>query len=195
EQGCTGWSYREVLPYFIRAEDNQRFANDYHGYGGPLGVSNPVSPLPICEAYFRAAQELGIPFNPDFNGPRQEGVGYYQLTQRNARRSSAAVAYLRPAMGRPNLSVKTAAMVTRLVVERGRVVGVELIERPGARPVTMRAEREVIVSSGAIGSPKLLMQSGIGPADHLKSVGIAPLVDLPGVGANSQDHLDLFVIG
>ncbi|WP_163265715.1 GMC family oxidoreductase [Chelativorans alearense] len=194
EEGCAGWSYREVLPYFKRAEANERFANDYHGGDGPLGVSNPIAPLPICEAYFRAAQELGIPFNPDFNGARQEGVGYYQLTQRGARRSSAAVAYLKPARDRPNLAVKTAAMVTRIVVENGRAVGVELVERPGAAPVVLRAEREVIVSAGAIGSPKLLMQSGIGPADHLKSVGILPLHDLTGVGANLQDHLDLFVI-
>ena len=89
EEGCAGWSYRDVLPYFKRAENNERFANDYHGYGGPLGVSNPIAPLPICEAYFRAGQEMGIPFNPDFNGASQEGVGYYQLTQKNARRSSA----------------------------------------------------------------------------------------------------------
>ncbi|MCT7377365.1 GMC family oxidoreductase [Chelativorans salis] len=194
EDGCAGWSYREVLPYFKRAEANERFANDYHGEDGPLGVSNPIAPLPICEAYFRAAQELGIPFNPDFNGARQEGVGYYQLTQRDARRSSAAVAYLKPVRNRPNLAVKTAAMVTRVVIENGRATGVELVERPGAAPIVLRAEREVIVSAGAIGSPKLLMQTGIGPADNLKSVGVASVHDLPGVGANLQDHLDLFVI-
>jgi len=194
EEGCEGWSYREVLPYFKRAENNQRYANDYHGYGGPLGVSNPISPLPICEAYFQAAQEMGIPFNPDFNGAAQEGVGYYQLTQKDARRSSAAVAYLRPIAGRKNLTVRPGMLVSRIVVENGRAVGVEVVDRPGARPQILRAAREVIVSSGAIGSPKLLMQSGIGPADHLKSVGVAPVHDLPGVGSNMQDHLDLFVI-
>lgn len=194
EEGCEGWSYREVLPYFKRAENNQRYANDYHGDAGPLGVSNPIAPLPICEAYFRAGQEMGIPFNPDFNGSSQEGVGYYQLTQKDARRSSAAVAYLRPIADRKNLTVRTDVMVTRIVVEKGRAVGVEVVDRPGKRAQVIRADREVIVSSGAIGSPKLLMQSGIGPAGHLKSVGVAPVHDLPGVGSNMQDHLDLFVI-
>ena len=194
EEKLAGWGYRDVLPYFKRAEDNQRFANDFHGDEGPLGVSNPISPLPICEAWFRAAQQMGIPFNPDFNGKTQEGVGYYQLTQKNARRSSASVAYLRPIRSRKNLTVRSGVLVTRIVLENGRAVGVELAGKPGGQPELVRAEREVIVSSGAIGSPKLLMQSGIGPADHLKSVGITPIHDLPGVGSNMQDHLDLFVI-
>ncbi|UVC17434.1 GMC family oxidoreductase [Mesorhizobium onobrychidis] len=193
-EGLAGWGYRDVLPYFKRAENNQRYANDFHGDQGPLGVSNPIAPLPICEAYFRAGQEMGIPFNPDFNGIAQEGVGYYQLTQKDARRSSASVAYLRPIRERKNLTVRTGVLVTRIVVEKGRAVGVEIVDRPGGQPTTLRAEREVIVSSGAIGSPKLLMQSGIGPADHLKSVGVMPVHDLPGVGSNLQDHLDLFVI-
>lgn len=194
EEGLAGWGYRDVLPYFKRAENNQRYANDFHGDQGPLGVSNPIAPLPICEAYFRAGQEMGIPFNPDFNGIAQEGVGYYQLTQKDARRSSASVAYLRPIRDRKNLTVRTGVLVTRIVVEKGRAVGVEIVDRLGGQPTTLRAEREVIVSSGAIGSPKLLMQSGIGPADHLKSVGVTPVHDLPGVGSNLQDHLDLFVI-
>ncbi len=194
EEGLAGWGYRDVLPYFKRAENNERYANDYHGYGGPLGVSNPIAPLPICEAYFRAGQELGIPFNPDFNGASQEGLGYYQLTQKNARRSSASVAYLKPITNRKNLTVRTGVMVTRIVLEKGKATGVEIVARPGAQPEILHASREVIVSSGAIGSPKLLMLSGIGPADHLKSVGIKPVHDLPGVGRNLQDHLDLFVI-
>ncbi|MCA0031548.1 GMC family oxidoreductase [Mesorhizobium sp. B263B2A] len=194
EGGLAGWGYRDVLPYFKRAENNQRFANDFHGDQGPLGVSNPISPLPICEAYFRAGQEMGIPFNPDFNGAAQEGVGYYQLTQKDARRSSASVAYLKPIRARKNLTVRTDVLVTRIVVENSRAIGVEIVDRPGGEKKILRAEREVIVSSGAIGSPKLLMQSGIGPADHLKSVGITPVHDLPGVGSNMQDHLDLFVI-
>jgi choline dehydrogenase-like flavoprotein len=194
EEGCTGWSYREVLPYFKRAENNERYANDYHGYGGPLGVSNPIAPLPICEAWFRAAQEMGIPFNPDFNGAAQEGVGYYQLTQKNGRRSSAAVAYLNPIRDRKNLTIRTGVLVTRVVVEKGRAVGVEIVARRGAQPEILRADAEVIVSSGAIGSPKLLLQSGIGPADHLKSVGVRPIHDLRGVGSNMQDHVDLFAI-
>ncbi|TPN55031.1 alanine-phosphoribitol ligase [Mesorhizobium sp. B1-1-9] len=194
EEGLAGWGYRDVLPYFKRAENNQRFANDFHGDQGPLGVSNPISPLPICEAYFRAGQEMGIPFNPDFNGAAQEGVGYYQLTQKDARRSSASVAYLKPIRARKNLTVRTDVLVIRIVVENSRAIGVEIVDRPGGEKKILRAEREVIVSSGAIGSPKLLMQSGIGPADHLKSVGITPVHDLPGVGSNMQDHLDLFVI-
>ncbi len=193
EEGCEGWSYREVLAYFKRAEDNQRFVDDYHSYGGPLGVSMPISPLPICDAYFRAAQEMGIPYNHDVNGARQEGVGFYQLTQRNARRSSAAGAYLDPVRDRPNLTVRTDALATRIVVENGRAVGVE-IATGGAAATMLRAEREVLIASGAIGSPKLLLQSGIGPADHLKAAGVPAIHDLPGVGANLQDHLDLFVI-
>ena len=125
EEGCAGWSYREVLPYFRRAEDNERFAGEFHGYGGPLGVSVPVNPLPISEAFLRAAQEFGIPYNPDFNGARQEGIGHYQVTVRNARRSSAAMAYLKPIRHRPNLTIRTGCLVTRVVVEAGRAVGVE----------------------------------------------------------------------
>jgi len=193
EEGCEGWSYREVLAYFKRAEDNQRFVDDYHSYGGPLGVSMPISPLPICDAYFRAAQEMGIPYNDDVNGARQDGVGFYQLTQRDARRSSAATAYLKPVRDRPNLTIRTGVMATRIVVEKGRAVGVEIVGR-GEAPTILRAEREVLVASGAIGSPKLLLQSGIGPADHLKAIGVPVTHDLPGVGANLQDHLDLFVI-
>ena len=113
--GNEGWAYGDVLPYFKRAENNQRFANDFHGDQGPLGVSNPISPLPICEAYFKAAQEMGIPFNPDFNGANQEGVGYYQLTQKNARRSSAVTAYINPIRDRRNLTIRTGVMTTRVI--------------------------------------------------------------------------------
>lgn len=192
EDGCSGWSYRDVLPYFKRAEDNQRFADDYHSYGGPLGVSMPVATLPICDAYIRAGQELGIPYNHDFNGRQQAGVGFYQLTQRDRRRSSASMAYLAPVRTRKNLTVRMGAQVTRIVVENSRAVGVE-IARGNAREI-IRAEREVLVSSGAIGSPKLLLQSGIGAADHLRKVGVPVVHNLPGVGENMQDHLDLFVI-
>ncbi|MRN42181.1 MULTISPECIES: GMC family oxidoreductase N-terminal domain-containing protein [unclassified Brucella] len=189
EEGCTGWDYRSVLPYFKRAEDNQRFNDDYHAYGGPLGVSMPSAPLPICDAYIRAGQELGIPYNPDFNGREQAGVGFYQLTQRNRRRSSASLAYLAPIRDRRNLTIRMNAQVANIVLEKTRATGIALMSGE-----VLRAAREVIVSSGAIGSPKLLLQSGIGPADHLKKVGIAVKHDLPGVGENMQDHLDLFVI-
>ncbi|MGF6674312.1 GMC family oxidoreductase [Paraburkholderia tuberum] len=192
--GATGWSYRDVLPYFKRSENNQRFANEYHAYGGPLGVSNPISPLPVCEAFFQAGQEMGMPFNADFNGAQQEGLGYYQLTQFNARRASASVGFLEPILGRPNLTVRLQSQALRVIVEGGRAVGVELVSGTDRTPVVVRARREVIVSSGAIGSPKLLMQSGIGPADHLRSSGVPVVHDMPGVGSNLQDHLDLFVI-
>jgi choline dehydrogenase-like flavoprotein len=194
EEGAQGWSYRDVLPYFKRAENNQRFANEYHAYGGPLGVSNPISPLPICEAFFQAGQELGIPFNPDFNGVRQDGLGYYQLTQLNARRSSTAVAYLAPVRGRTNLTVALQSQALRIVVEDRRAVGLEYVCRGTRSPIRVRAAREVIVSSGAFGSPKLLMQSGIGDPQHLESVGVPVVHALRGVGSNLQDHLDLFVI-
>ena len=192
EDGCTGWDYRSVLPYFKRAEDNQRFADDYHSYGGPLGVSMPVSALPICDAYIRAGQELGIPYNHDFNGRNQAGVGFYQLTQRNRRRSSASLGYLSPIKDRKNLTIKLGSTVSRVLVENHRAVGVEIKTRNGLERIN--AAREVLVTSGAIGSPKLLLQSGIGPADHLRSVGVDVKHDLPGVGSNMQDHLDLFVI-
>ena len=192
EEGCTGWAYRDVLPYFRRAEHNERFADEFHGTDGPLGVSVPVNPLPISEAFLRAAQQLGIPYNPDFNGARQEGIGHYQVTVRDARRSSAAVAYLRPARRRPNLAVRTGVPTLRVLVEHGRAVGVEAWVN-GARE-TIRAAREVILSAGAIGSPRLLLLSGIGPAAHLRAVGIDVEHDLPGVGGNLQDHLDLYAI-
>lgn len=191
QMGCEGWAYADVLPYFRKSEDNDTFDNEYHGVGGPLGVSRPRAPLPICEAWFAAA-EIGIPRNHDMAGEWPDGVGYYQLTQRNARRSSASIAFLGPARRRSNLTIRTDAEVLRVVVEKGRAVGVEVSGRAGVE--TIRASVEVIVSSGAIGSPRLLMLSGIGPADHLASLGIRPLLDQPGVGSNLQDHLDLFVI-
>jgi choline dehydrogenase-like flavoprotein len=192
QMGCEGWSYEDVLPYFRKAEDNDTYDNRYHGKGGPIGVSQPRGRLPITEAFFAAAGELGIPRNHDLTGESQAGVGYYQVTQKNGRRSSTVTGYLAAARGRPNLTTRTDAFVRRIVIEHGRATGVELSAAGGAEVV--RAEREVLLSAGAIGSPKLLMLSGVGPADHLKSVGITPLVDHPGVGANLQDHLDVFVI-
>ena len=191
--GCPGWSFAEILPYFTRFEDNQRFADAFHGSGGPLQVSDPV-PHEMTTAYVRAAQQFGIPYNADFNGAEQAGCGYYQLTNRGGRRSSAAGAYIKPILGRPNLTVKTGATVIRLVVENGRATGVQYVEGGGSTPVTAKAEREVLVASGAIGSPKLLLLSGIGPADRLADVGIDVVHELPGVGENLQDHMDIFVV-
>jgi choline dehydrogenase-like flavoprotein len=192
EAGCEGWSYRDVLPYFKRAEDNQRLVNDYHGYGGPLGVSYPVNPPPISFAFLRAAQEAGIPFNDDFNGVVQDGIGHYQLTTRNAERSSTASAYLRPARARSNLTVRLNTPTLKVLVENRRAVGVEVGSSGGVE--TLRAEREVILCSGAIGSPRLLQLSGIGPANALAAAGVPVVHDLPGVGGNMQDHLDLYAI-
>ena len=189
DAGCAGWSYRDILPYFKRAEGNERFHDDYHGDDGPLGVSMPRATLPVCDAFLRAAQEYGIPYNPDFNGARQAGAGFYQLTQRDVRRSSAATAYLRPAEARPNLTVLTGAQVLRIVLRAGRAAGVEVAQ--GGQVTTYSATTEILVTSGAIGSPRLLMLSGIGPADHLNRIGIPVAHDLPGVGANLQDHVDL----
>ena len=187
--GCDGWSYEDVLPYFRKAEDNDTYDNRYHGKGGPLGVSKPAAPLPICEAYFEAAAAAGIPFNEDINGEVQDGATYYQLTQKNARRSSAAMAYLAPNASRSNLKRRLNSEVRRIVVEGGRATGVELMDG-----TMIRAEGEVLLSGGAIGSPRLLQLSGIGPADHLTGHGIDVVFDQPQVGENLQDHLDLYCI-
>ena len=188
--GCEGWGYDDVLPYFKKAEDNDTYDNLYHAKGGPVGVSQPISPLPVCEAYFEAAARLGIPHNEDVNGEQQDGTAFYQLTQRNARRSSAAMAYIDPHLGRrKNLTVKTNQQVRRLVVKDQRVTGVELMNG-----TVLSAKSEVILSGGAIGSPRLLQLSGIGPADDLRALGIEVVVDVPEVGENLQDHLDLYCI-
>ena len=192
EAGCEGWGYRDILPYFRRAEGNERFCDDYHGADGPLGVAMPRGALPICDAFIRAAQQTGIPYNPDFNGRYQRGVGYYQLTQKKARRSSSATAFLDPARVRRNLTVVTHAQAARILVEKGRAVGVEA--NVSGAITQFRANREVLVTSGAIGSPRLLLLSGIGPAEHLKSVGVSVVHVLPGVGSNLQDHVDICVL-
>ncbi|MDB5531082.1 MAG: putative dehydrogenase [Devosia sp.] len=192
--GNAGWGYAGCLPYFRKAESNQRFTAPYHGDDGPLAVSDQVSPLPLTDLFVKAAQQAGHPFNPDFNGAQQHGIGYYQVTQRNRRRGSSAVSYLRPVQSRPNLSVVTLARVLRLLISGGRVTGVEYTIGGSSDLKTARATREVISSSGAIGSPRLLLHSGIGPADELKAVGIEPMHDLPGVGKNLQDHLDVYAV-
>lgn len=194
EFGCDGWGYRDVLPYFKRAEGNERFVDDYHGSDGPLGVSMPRGALPICDAFLRAAQQWGMPYNPDFNGRAQAGCGFYQLTQRDARRSSTARAYLEPAEGRANLNVMTNAQVLSVTVERGRATGIRLAGARGGATRTIRAAREVLLTAGAIGSPRLLMLSGIGPAAQLSAHGIDVIHDLPGVGENLRDHIDLCTI-
>jgi choline dehydrogenase len=197
--GCTGWGYADVLKYFRRAENNDSFGGEYsntdvHGTDGPISVSKPRAPLPISDAFFAAAGELGIPHLADLAGRDTFGVGFYQLTQKDGRRSSSATGYLRPARRRKNLHVTSVSQVTRVLIEKGRAAGVECAGPAAGDTVTFRANREVIVSAGTIGSPRLLMLSGIGPADHLKSVGITPIHALPGVGSNLQDHLDICVM-
>ena len=193
QMGCKGWAYDDVLPYFRKAEHNDTFDNETHGVDGPLGVSKPAAPLPIAEAFFKAAQQLGIPFNPDLASANPAGVGYYQVTQHKARRSSTATAYLKPVRQRKNLTVMLSTMTRRIAVEGNRAVGI-VISGSDGREQTLRAAREVILSSGSIGSPKLLMLSGIGPADHLAALGIKTLHNMPGVGGNLQDHVDICVI-
>ena len=183
--GCEGWSYDEVLPYFKRSEDNERGEDDYHGVGGPLAVSESRSMSPLVDAQLEAAVQAGYELNPDLNGERQDGVGRFQLTQRNGMRCSAADAFLHPASDRPNLEVRDCSFVERIVFEGDRAVGVELV-RNGVRE-TVRAEREVIVAAGTYQSPVLLMLSGIGPAEELEPFGIAVRQELP-VGRNLQDH-------
>jgi len=187
--GNPGWSYADVLPYFKRAEDQERGADDFHGTGGPLGVCDTKEKHALIEAYIAAGRELGIPFNPDFNGPSQEGGGYFQLTNRKGLRCSAARAYLKPAKRRPNLEIRTGALVRRITFEGRRATGV-VFEQDG-RERTAHAAREVIVAAGAINSPQILQLSGIGPAEHLRAHGIDVVHDLPGVGANLQDHFQV----
>jgi choline dehydrogenase len=187
--GAEGWGWDAVLPYFLRAEDNERGAGELHAAGGPLTVSDGRSRHALMDAFLEAAEQAGHPRNHDFNGPEQDGVGYYQLTQRNGMRCSAAVAYLHPALQEPrkNLTVITEALCTRILFEGGRATGVE-IERANQLS-ELRAGREVILSAGAYNSPQILMLSGIGIGAELQAYGIVPRVDLP-VGENLQDHLN-----
>lgn len=184
--GNEGWSFADVLPLFRRSEAQARGADEYHGTEGPLSVSDLADRHPLCEAFIAAAAESGIPPNPDFNGARQEGAGYYQLTTRNGLRCSAAKAFLKPALRRANLRLITQASVQRLDLDGKRVTGVTA--QIGGRSVSFRAAREVILAAGAINSPQILQLSGIGPAEVLRGAGIEPLHDLPGVGENLQDH-------
>ncbi|MGE0153760.1 MAG: GMC family oxidoreductase [Reyranellaceae bacterium] len=186
--GNEGWSYADVLPYFRKAQNNERGASQFHGAGGPLNVADQVDPSPLNRVMLDAAQAAGHKLNNDFNGPSQEGFGMYQVTQLDAKRCSTAVAYLRPAMARPNVTVETGALTLNVMVEGNRAVGVRYAK--DGQTVEARASREVILSGGAVNSPQILLLSGIGPADELRQLGIEAKVDLPGVGRNLQDHLD-----
>jgi len=186
--GCTGWSYEEVLPYFKRAEANARGENEYHGAGGPLFVSDQTAPNPTSLAFLEAAAALQLRLNPDFNGERQDGFGFYQVTQRNGERWSAARAYVEPIRDQGNFAVRTDTLVEKLVIEGRRVTGVKT--RRGGKRETLLAKAGVVLSAGAFNSPQILMLSGIGPAAHLKEHGIEVVLDRPAVGSNLQDHID-----
>ena len=186
DYGCEGWGYADLVPYFLRAEGNARGASAHHGDAGPLSVQDLKFKSELTGAFIAAARNCGLPANDDFNGPDQDGVGYYQVTQKGGRRWSAADAYLHPAADRPNLTIVTDALVTGVEIEAGRATGVRYLHRGVEELVS--AEAEVIVSAGAIGSPHLLMLSGVGPADHLHEHNIAVMADNPGVGANLSDH-------
>lgn len=192
EEGAEGWGFKDIQKYFLRSEGNTILSGDWHGTDGPLGVSNIPEPNVLSRAFVQSCQELGMNYNPDFNGARQEGAGMYQTTTRGNRRCSAAVGYLRPALGRPNLTLMTNVLVLRLVFEGSRAVGVEI--SAGGQGQVVRADSEVIVTSGAIGSPKLLMLSGLGPAAHLRAHGITVVQDMPGVGQNLNDHFGIDIV-
>jgi choline dehydrogenase-like flavoprotein len=189
ELGNQGWSYDDMLPYFRRSENNAVFSGKFHGTDGPMHVSNLQTNNPFQQIYLNAARQAGYPLNDDFNGENQEGIGIYQVTQKNGERWSAARGYLHPYMGvRRNLQVETDAVATRILFEGRRAVGVEYMQ--GGQKRIVRARREVILCAGALQSPQMLMLSGIGPGAHLRQFGIAVLHDLPGVGQNLQDHPD-----
>jgi choline dehydrogenase len=190
--GNAGWSYDDVLPFFKLAERNERLADGFHGSDGPLNVAERPYTNPLSQIFVEAAQQAGIPFNPDFNGAEQFGCGLFQVTQRRGERCSAATAYLHPAAQRKNLTIVSRALTTRVVVERGRAVGVEYVRR--GKRYSARAEREVVLAAGAINSPQLLLLSGIGPAADLRAADVPVRHDLPGVGKNLQDHLNINVL-
>ncbi len=186
QSGCTGWSHTDVLPYFKRAEHNERLSDDLHGTDGPLNVSDITEHHPVSDAVIAAGMEAGLSFNDDVNGASQDGISYFQLTVKNGRRWSAAMAYLRPALGRANLTVVTEAHAERVIIDNGRATGVRF--RKDGASVKATARREVILSGGAVNSPQLLELSGIGDPEVLRAAGIDVRVAAPGVGTNLQDH-------
>src|ERR1700723_1898948 len=192
QRGNAGWGYDDVLPYFRKAENQQRGADKYHGSGGPLPVSDLGHPDPLSAAFIEAAAETGLPINPDFNGATQEGAGFFQTTTRGGRRASTAVAYLRPASGRSNLRVETAALAQRILFEGRRARAVEYRQAGALR--TAGARKEILIAGGAYNSPQLLQLSGVGPAELLKQYGIDVVLDAPGVGNDLQDHMQVRIV-
>jgi choline dehydrogenase len=190
--GNAGWSYADVLPLFKKAERNERLHDEFHGDDGPLNVAERPYTNPLSHVFVEAAQQAGLPFNPDFNGAVQQGCGLFQVTQKNGARWSAASAYLHPVAARPNLTILTKAQATRVLIEKGRAVGVEYVRR--GRRHTARAAQEVLLAGGAINSPQLLLLSGVGLAEELRTLGVRVAHDLPGVGKNLQDHLNVNIV-
>jgi len=192
QMGLEGWGFKDVLPYFKRAEGNENGTDEFHGGDGPLGVSNGRSTNELFSAFVDAGKQAGYPYTDDFNGPQQEGVGPYQHTIKNGQRCSAAKGYLVPALGRPNLTVEVEALTSRILFEGKKAVGVEYVQKKQTKQAY--ADAEVILCGGAVNSPQTLMLSGIGKGEYLKKFGIDVVADLPGVGQNLQDHLDCTVI-
>ncbi len=192
EEGCEGWAFKDIQKYFLRSEGNTILSGNWHGTDGPLGVSDIPDLQPMTRAFIQSCQELGMPYNPDFNGKVQDGCGAYQTTTKNAKRCSAAVGYLRPAMKRPNLTVETGCLVERITFDGTRATGVDYKTRKSRK--TARAAAEIIVTAGAIGTPKIMMLSGVGPSAHLKEHGIDVVADLPGVGENLNDHFGIDIV-
>lgn len=190
--GNKGWSFKDVLPYFKKSEDQERGASEYHGTGGPLKVSDLRLRRPIADHFIAAAQDIGIPLNNDYNGASQEGVGYFQQTAHKGFRWSTAKGFLRPARKRSNLIVETRAQTTRILFEGKRAVGIEYMQ--GGKLCQARARGEVILAAGAIGSPQILQNSGVGPAEVLRKAGVAVHHELAGVGRNLQDHLQVRLV-
>jgi len=192
QRGCVGWDWDNVLPFFRKAQNQTRGESELHGTGGPLTVSDTPAQSELAEAMIAAAEKLGIPRTQDFNGPSQEGAGYYQTTTASRRRRSTAKAYLEPAKTRPNLEIRTLCQATRVIIENGRATGVEY-QSPRGRE-RAHAGREVIVSGGAYGSPQLLQLSGLGPASHLQEMGIPVVRNMPAVGSNLHDHFGIYLM-
>lgn len=190
DAGCDGWGFDDVLPYFVRAEGNDRLSDRYHGTEGPLQVTDVPNHHPLSAAFVRAGQEIGLSYNHDFNGARQDGVGYFQVNQHRGERASTARTYLRPALRRGNIELVLSVEVDRVTIRGRRATGVAY--RRGGRLHTVAARRGVILTAGTLATPKLLMLSGVGPVGHLREHGIDVVVDSPGVGANFQDHLQVF---
>ncbi len=193
EEGAKGWAFADIQRYFLRSEGNTVLSGAWHGTDGPLTVSNTPDPQSVTRAFVQSCQELGMPYTPDFNGKTQEGAGVYQTTTRDKRRCSAAVAYLRPAMSRANLTVRTGVQVKRLLFQGTRAHAVEIWSRAKHSEI-ITADQEILVTSGAIGTPKLMMLSGVGPAAHLREHGIEIVNDLAGVGENLNDHFGIDIL-